>query len=397
MTLPYRLSIVTSHPIQYQAPLFRALAARPEIDLTVYFCSDMGLKPYTDPGFGTRFSWDVPLLGGYRHDFLRNLSPAPARGGFWRALNPGALRPFLPHAADAVMVHGWALATNWLTFAAGISTRVPLLLRGETTGLSEPPGVRGAVKRALLGSLFGRISGFLAIGSLNRAFYESYQVPSDRIYLAPYSVDNDRFQGLAQDLLPRRAILRQEQRIPEDATVFLFCGKLSQVKRPLDLLEAFAGMPSRQSCYLVYVGDGALRGEIESRATDMGLHNVRVTGFQNQSELPKWYALGDVLVLPSDFEPWGLVVNEAMNFGLPAIVSDQVGAAPDLVLNDATGLVFPAGDMASLSRSLQILAESPRLRAAMSERARDCIRQWGIRETVEGILLALEQGPPVKG
>ena len=374
MSRPTRVAFLTSHPIQYQAPMFRALARRPEVDLTVFFCSDRGARPYDDPGFRTRVAWDVPLLDGYRSVLL------PRRAG----ANPSIVSALRRGGFDALIVHGWAHATNWLAFLATTALGLPLLLRGESNGLRESGGWRRAAKRPALDWLFARTVAFLAIGTLNRRFYEARGVGPDRIFLAPYAVDNDFFRRAAA-ALPDRRTLRAELGLPREATVFLFCGKLTDVKRPLDALEAFGALDGRERAALVYVGDGPLRSAIEARAA--GLASVTVTGFRNQTELPRWYAAADVLVLPSAFEPWGLVVNEALNFNLAVIASDQVGAAADLVRAEEGGQIVPVGDVAALARAMgRALAEPGRRAAAGAKRVID---EWTIEHAVDGIVDAL--------
>ncbi|SIO55305.1 Glycosyltransferase involved in cell wall bisynthesis [Singulisphaera sp. GP187] len=389
MDASHRLAILASHPIQYQAPFFRHLAARPGVDLTVFFCADFGLKPYDDPGFGTRIQWDIPLLDGYQHVILRNRSRSPRAGRFWGAFNPEIRTRLQTGGFDALVVHGWALATNWLAFRSSRALGLPVFLRGESNGLSEPTGLRRLVKRTLLTRLFRSTAGFMAIGSLNRRFYRDYGVDEGRIFLAPYSVDNASFQEQDALLTPRRSELRAEESIPDGATVFLFCGKLSPVKRPLDLLEAFARLPDVGRHRLIYAGDGVLRDAILRRAGALGLNNVRITGFLNQSELPRYYALADALVLPSSYEPWGLVVNEAMNFGLPVVVSDRLGSAPDLVREGENGFVVPCGDVPALARRLEQLAGDRDQRIRMGERSRALIATWGIPQTADGYLEGL--------
>jgi glycosyltransferase involved in cell wall biosynthesis len=382
---PRRLAFLTSHPIQYQAPLFRALARRPEVDLTVFFGTDQGARAYRDPGFGAAVQWDVPLLEGYAHVVLPNLNPRGTSAGFFGLVNPGIVQALRRGRFDALIVHGWAHATSWLAFGAARALGVPLLLRGESNGLREVAGWRAAVKRRALAWLFARTAGFLAIGSLNREFYRRHGVPAHRVFSAPYAVDNAFFRRAAEAHLPERDRLRGQEGLAADATVFLFCGKLTPVKRPLDLLAAFQRLGAGPRAALLYVGDGPLRAEIERRAA--GSPGVRVLGFRNQSELARYYTVADVLVLPSEFEPWGLVVNEALNFGLRVIASDQVGAAPDLVQGEDHGQVVPAGDVAALARAMRAGLDHPEPRPRLG--GKRLIDGWGIEEATEGILEAL--------
>ena len=384
MSAPYRVAYLTSHPIQYQAPLFRALARRPGVDLTVFFCSDQGARRYRDPGFGTELAWDVPLLDGYRSVVLPNLNRRGGPGSFLGLVNARIVTELRHGGFDAVIVHGWAYATNWLAFVAAAILGVPLIIRGESNGLREPHGWRRVVKRLALGWLFRRASAFLAIGSLNRRFYREYGVPADRVFFAPYAVDNACFQKAAQRL-PPRATLRAERGIPDDTTVFLFCGKLTPVKRPIDALAAFQRLDNRERAALLFVGDGPLRAEIEAHAA--GMRNVSITGFRNQSELPREYAVADVLLLPSEFEPWGLVVNEALNFGLAVVASDQVGAAADLVRAEDGGHIVPVGDVAALSRVMHRCMEERAGRPRASTKR--LIDEWTVEHCADGILDAL--------
>lgn len=371
-----RLGVLTSHPIQYQAPLFRALARRPELDLTVLFCSDDGARPYRDPGFQTVVAWDVPLLDGYRSVLLPR--------GAWGLGNPSVVGALRRERFDALVVHGWAHPTNWLAYATAAALGLPLLIRGESNGLREARGWRRRAKRVALGWLFRRAAAFLAIGTLNRRFYEAWGVTADRIFWAPYAVDNAFFQQAAA-ALPSRAALRAQHAVPAEHTVFLFCGKLTPAKRPLDALAAYQRLARREQATLLYVGDGPLRRDIETASA--GDPNVRITGFRNQSALPALYALADVLVLPSAYEPWGLVVNEALNFGLAVITSDQVGAAADLVRADEGGHVVPVGDVAALTGAMEAChADGAPGRRSGGKRVID---EWGIEQCADGIVDAV--------
>jgi glycosyltransferase involved in cell wall biosynthesis len=386
---PYRLLIVTSHPIQYQAPMHRSLAANPAIDLTVLFCSESGLKPYRDPGFGHVLQWDIPLLDGYRSSFLPNRSWRPGLNGFWSLLNPGVVRWVVSGHYDAVLVYGWSRATYCLALAAATTRGTPLLLRGETNLLNPLKPVKKMAKTAVLKPLFSATSGFLSIGRYNTEFYRRWGVPAHKIYLTPYSVDNDYWLARAAELAACKAQLKTELDFEPSATIVLFSGKLMPVKRPFDLLRAFERVAKETQSGLVFLGDGELRGQLEEYVRERGLRNVRFVGFKNQTELAPFFAMADVFVLPSEFEPWGLVVNEALCFGLPVIVSDRVGAGGDLVRPGKNGFIYPAGDVAAMTGYLKELLLNPSLRSSASQISQELIRSWGNPQVVDGVLECL--------
>ena len=384
---PYRLAVLASHPIQYQAPLWRYLAAHAQLDLTVYYYSRHGLDVALDPGFGQAFEWDIPLVEGYAHRFLRNYSPRPRVSTFWGACNPSLTIELSPARHDAVLVHGWYSLSNWLAFAFARMRGLPVLLRADASPHSLRRG-RAWLKQFLLPRLFRRVAGFLSTGSQNHAFYREVGVSPERIFSVPYAVDNDFFLRRYRELCPQVSCLRRERGIPENAVVVLFVGKFISIKRPHDLLEAAREVSSPELAW-VFVGDGPLRSSLENTARRYNLRNVFFPGFQNQSRLPSFYALADAIVLPSESETWGLVLNEAMNFALPVLASEGVTAAADLVEPGRNGWVFPSGDVKALGRVLEMLVRDPDRRLRMGQRSAEIIRRWSYSEDAEGILAAL--------
>ena len=385
---PHRLAVLTSHPIQYQAPLFRKLAAHPRIDLTVYFCSERGLAPTMDDGFGVRFAWDTPLLEGYKHVFLSNMSPVPGSNGFWQAINPGILTELRRDRPDAVLVHGYAQMTNWLAFAGASLLGIPLLLHGETFPRPADRSVGSTMKRLLLSTLFRRVSAFLPIGSMSRRFYMDYGIPDDKLFTAPYSVDNEFFIEETDRRRAERDRLRGNMGLPADLPVILYASKLIPRKRPLDLLRAYRRVEDRAG--LVIVGDGVLNGEMRAFVKEHGLDNVRFVGFKNQGQLPRYYAMADAFALPSAYETWGLVINEAMCAGLPIVTTNAVAASYDLVREGDNGYIHPVGNVDALSEALTRLIESPERRRQMGQRSREIISQWSHDACVDGILQAID-------
>jgi glycosyltransferase involved in cell wall biosynthesis len=350
MTKPYRLACIVTHPIQYQAPMFRYLAIDPAISLTVFFFTDLSAGPHYEPGFQAQVHWDTPL-GGYPHRFLAR-SGHDGRLSFWRPAVRGLWRLLAEGRFDAIWVHGYAHQALLRTILYARACGAGVMLRGDSRcGAPPPSAARRRIKRMLLPRLFGQIDAFLAIGSANRDYYRSYGVSDDRIFMTPYAVDNDFFTSRASAASERREALRAELRLAPDRPVILYAGKLQRLKRVHDLIAVCAALKSDQSRLapsLVIVGEGEERAALETCARAFQLDSVRFAGFRNQTELPAFYDLCDLFVLPSENEAWGLVLNEVMNAGKPVIASDQVGAARDLIREGVNGHVFPAGDLAAL-------------------------------------------------
>jgi glycosyltransferase involved in cell wall biosynthesis len=388
-----RLAYLVTHPIQYQAPLLRRIAAEPGIDLTVFFCSDFSLQSYLDPCFGRMITWDIPLTGGYRHEILPALGRKD-RLSFWRPFNYGLARRLDRRNFDVLWVHGYNRWFHWLAMAWAKIRGLKVLVRDEATLISASRNkLKGLAKRVFFLMLRNLADGFLAIGRLNAQYYQYYGIGPDRIFSVPYAVDNGFFRDQAQGAAAHRERLRAELGLTPGRPIILFASKLSAIKRGADLLEAYIRMSPDQirepTPYLLFVGEGDQRQILETRARATNWTSIKFLGFKNQTELPRYYDLCDVLVLPSVFEPWGLVINEVMNAGRAVVVSDQVGCGPDLVRRGENGEVFKAGDIADLSLALDnLVSNQPKCRA-LGEKSLEIISKWGIEEDVAGLNKAL--------
>jgi len=355
------LAIVTSHPIQYQAALWRALAAA-DVKFEVWFLTPHAVKPSFDREFGQTFAWDTDLLSGYPHRFL------PVKSGWqlnrFRGVQierswSGLLRE---HGVTHLWVEGWRFATLWQAVFAAHRAGLEVWLRGESHDLQPERGLKHMLKRLLLARLFARVDHFLFIGTANRRFYRTHGIPESRLAPAPYCIDHDGFSRTTKALRGQRVDLRRRWQVPDDAWCVLFCGKLIAKKRPLDLVAAAAQarLANGRPLHLLFVGDGQLRAEVEAALTAPGAPGATMAGFLNQKDIPAALVAADCLVLPSDYgETWGLVVNEALAAGLPSIVSDRCGCAADLAAPQGAAHVFPCGDVAALARSLATVAAHP--------------------------------------
>lgn len=386
MERPYRVALIASHVIQYQDPFFRMLASAPDIDLTVLFCSTAGAQPYLDKDMQTTLRWDLEMLQGYRHHFLRNLGFGQ---GYARLINPGILPSLFFARYDAVIFFiGWGTISSLMGIAACRMSGTPILLFGDS---SHPPREDSAVRQVragLLRTLFAMTDGFLISGILNAEYYRHYGADPSRFFDVPWAIDNARFMS-ASTFAPReRETMRAKMGIRPDQTAFVFSAKFIPRKDPLSLLHAVAGMRNRSRAALIFLGHGELRQEMERFADEHSL-TAHFAGFVNQTELPKYYAAGDAFVLASTYEPRGTVVNEAMACGLPLVVTDVYGAVGDIAQEGENTLTFSPGDVEALKSHLDRLVDDPELRSRMAQRSREIISGWSYERGVEGVREAL--------
>ena len=330
-------------------------------------------------------------MEGYRYKLLRNYWPGRL-GGFFTRLNPGVVWELRPGAYDAVIMPGWSDFTSCLAFVAAYRSRLPWIMAGAGASLFEDArGVKKVLKKVILGALFRRTSAFLVRGRSHERAYERYGVRPGRFIYMPIVVDNEFFSSHSDRAKPNRAAIRARYQIPSDAVLLLFAGKFVPRKRPQDVLAVLARLqPTLPQLSAAFVGEGELRPFLEAEVRRLGLRNVFLLGFKNQSEMPEMYAMSDFLVLPSSYEPWGLVTNEAMACGLPVVVSSRVGASLEIVRVGDNGFVYSVGDIDALTSVVRRLAEDRSLRERMGRRSCEIIQGFSYDQCVEGILAAVQ-------
>lgn len=384
-----RLALLAASPMYYQAPLYRRIAADPRIDFTAVFASSGGLRPH-DAGYGAPVTWDVDVLQGYRSRFLRRADSNPIHGSFFALHDTDIVGVLRRGAYDVFWLHGYNYLTHQMAALTQIAGRRPLLVREEQTLLHRRALWKQTAKQIGLRALFRRAYG-LYIGSQNRRWFEYYGIPDERLFFTPYCVDNDHFQAEAARLAPARQTLQREFGITEGAgPVILTVARLIPKKQPQFLLEAFSRLRPHRRCTLLIVGSGELEDELRVRVRDQAIPDVVFAGFLNQSEVPRAYACADIFVLASAYdETWGLVTNEAMNFGLPVIVSDKVGCGTDIVRPGDNGFVVPANDPQPLAERLGELVADAELRRRFGARSREIIDTWSYDVTAKGVLDAV--------
>jgi len=387
----YRLAVLNSHPIQYFAPLYRRLALEPDIELTVYYCSRQGLDSYVDKGFGGEVvRWDMPLLEGYHSVFLDNLRTNKEVHGFWSLINPGITKALRKERYDAIWVHGHNYLTHLLAYVTAKIVGTAIFTRGETHLLLQRSKWKIRLRAPALRMFYSQCSACLAIGSLNTAFYRYHGVPERKIFLVPYTVDNEYFMRLAHSSRLQLPQLRAQLGLRVNVPVVLYASKFTQRKRPMDLLTAKAHLEQQGlECVMLLIGAGEEEVNLREYAENHELRDVHFLGFRNQSELPALYALADIFILPSENEPWGLIINEAMCASLAIVATDEIGAVPDLVHEGENGMRYKARDIDRLTSHLASLLRDPERCRRMGETSRTIIASWSYEQCVQGVKEAL--------
>lgn len=393
-----RLAYFVTHPIQYQAPLLRRIAREPDIDLKVFFNSDISVRGYVDRGFGVAVQWDVPLLDGYKHEFLPVLRNAK-RLSFFEPVNTGIKRVLREQGFDAVWVHGYSTLTTMRAIFAASSLKLPVLLRAEST-LTDRPRSRKTIlaKDVLFQLLRKRVSAALSIGEDNAVYWRHYFGEQFPIFPFYYSVNNEFFQKQCSEAAKSREEFRQSLGLEVGRPVILYASKLQTRKHCNDLVEALLNVsklsaPGRAP-YLLIVGDGEERAALENQAKSAAAGDVRFLGFRNQTELPRFYDLCSVFVLPSVYEPWGLVVNEVMNAGRAVIVTNEVGCQKNLVKHGVNGCVYKSRDVAGLTECLLTVLASEETSKRMGAESLKIIQGFDFEQNVSGLRQALARVAP---
>jgi glycosyltransferase involved in cell wall biosynthesis len=375
---PVRVAVVSPEPTPYRAPLFDRIAGRPEVELTVI---------YAGRTLAGR-TWDVET----RHHsvFLRGISVPGARRLLRHdyPVTPGVFAALAEADPEVVVVSGWSTFASQAAIAWSRKRRIAYLLLVSSHERGERVGWRRAVRRLVVPRLVRGSAGALVLGTLSGASLVANGVPPERVRVFANTIDVESWEEEANRLRARRGELRARLGVAPEDLVVLSVARLAREKG-LDVLVRAVAELGELPVALVVAGSGPERDRLEQLARARGVR-VTFTGDVDQGVLRGLYVAADAFALLSFWEPWGVVVNEAAACGLPLVLSDQVGAAPDLLRNGENGVIVPAGDVDAAAAALRRLSD-PTFRAAAAVRSRELVAGWGYEPSVAAFVQAVRE------
>jgi len=382
---PLRVGIFVTHPVQYHVPMWCHLARRVDWNVEVFYFSRLGVEERTDPNFGVAFRWDNQLLDGYRSRFLADYGS----DDFDLAEIPSARSFFASERFDCILLHGYTHRFARQICQGKQRNGYRIVLRGEFTDRRGQGTVKSLLRNAYLWWFYRQVDAFCYIGQDAREHLSGLRIEPSRMFFSPYCVDSEYFE--AQRDAHSKEVCRRELGIRPGQTVFLFSGKMISRKQPQLLAELASRLANDDRFVLIMLGDGPLLSEMRQRLAPLVENNrVLLPGFVNQTGLAKYFRASDAFILPSQFDTWGVVVNEAMHFGLPCFISEAVGCGRDLVESGCTGEVFTHGDINHLEAMVKRNLDAPDELQRMGESALARIQGYTTARAAQGIMDAIE-------
>lgn len=386
------LAVISTHPIQYYAPVFRLLAQR--VNLKVFYTWGNASLDKLDPGFGKRIEWDIPLLEGYNYEFLTNIAKDPGSHHKMGIINPDIIDRITSFEPSAILVYGYAYDSH-LKVMRHFKGKTPIWFRGDSTLLDRQSFLKKLAKEIYLKYVYKNVDRALYVGTANKTYFKQYGLKENQLVFSPHAIDNQRF---SEDHRSESYNLRLRLGISENDILILFAGKLEEKKDPILLLEAFIKLNSeapkrKYKVHLLFVGNGELENDIKSKVKSPKLNEaisnqIHFLDFQNQRQMPIIYQACNLFCLPSKGpgETWGLAVNEAMAASKAILVSDKVGCGKDLILENRNGLKFRSGNLADLTQKLSFLSDDIDRLKEMGNKSRKIISEWNFEKQVDIII-----------
>ncbi|MBU2020620.1 MAG: glycosyltransferase family 4 protein [Bacteroidetes bacterium] len=376
-----KLAIISTHPIQYNAPLFEKLASEKDIELKVFYTFSQSQHTFKDTEFNQAVDWDIPLLENYNFEFVNNTSKKPSTKRFFGIICPQLISKVLTFNPDFILIYGWSFYSH-LRIIKHFNGKIPLWFRGDSVLKPTKSFIRSIVKRNVLKWVYKKIDIAFYVGTKNKEYYKYYGLTESKLRFAPHAIDNDRFSDPKNDA--KAAEWKASLGIPPDALTLLFIGKFTANKNPLFIIENFKKLSTENpnlKLKLIMVGEGQLKSQIEKF---IGNHpDIILLPFQNQSIIPQVYRLGDLLCMPSYSETWGLAINESLASGTPVLANASIGCASDLIKDGFNGFVFDVNLLGDFEKKFKLIDQ--KTLQSLKLNTKDSIEEWSFNSIIMAI------------
>ncbi len=373
----YKMFITALWPVYYHVPIYKELSKINELDVEILYFDNIGLRPMKEKEFGNvERKWDeFDLLNDYKYRFIKNFVKHNNDKGFFNLVNPEIIRILYKERPDIVFIQGYATLSDWLTFFTANFLKISIIFRGEATLRgNEGKTLKSKIKEKVLKWWLKNCDIVMYSCTGNKEYWKYYGVKEDKMLPIPCAVDNDFFQSERKKYLGKEKEIRKELGIDENDFVIIFTARFTSRKRPLDLLNAIKRIDNK-NITILFVGDGLERKKMEEFVKENNI-KAKFIGFVNQSEISKYYSIVDLYTVISDYDPSPKAMNEAMNFELPAIVTDIVGTAYDLVNDSENGYIIKVGDIDTLAQKIDYLNKNREIAQQMGKKSLEIVNNW---------------------
>jgi glycosyltransferase involved in cell wall biosynthesis len=374
--LKIKVALIHNIVSPYRIPIFEGISNHPLIDLTVFFCA----KSHKIR------EWEIIHSEKYKYKFLSGIT-IEFRDIVYH-INYNIIPIILRKQFDVVIIGGSSDFTTQIAFILSKLVGTPIILWSE--GIDNSKGRIGKMVSPIFNYIIKHSNAIIIPGTVSKDYHMRVGAPQNNIFIAPNIVDNDYFITQSAFFKQTKVQIKKEMKV-EEKKIIIFVGQLIKRKGIDNLIQAVNKLNKTGDIILLIVGNGPLRSELEDICKVLKNQNVFFTGWIDENEKVKYYSIADIFVLPTLFDVWGLVVNEAMCCGLPVITTTTAGCAFDMVFDGENGFVVKPDDNNELAKAIKKILENPIERDRMGERSLDIIiNKFNKELCVNGFIAAIK-------
>lgn len=378
-----KIAKIVHIPTPYRNPLYKQIAEQ---------IGSKNLKVfYLDSTAKGAFKWQLEQDNGFQEKIMPKLSPDFMDDWpFIGRINPSIFSELNNFKPDVIIVHGYSHATFLMAFLWAKINKIPYVIGGEMEHLSlnKRQALARIVRDIIIKFVYSNAAYIMTMGTTGDKWCEHFGFPKEKLTRAPYVSDNEFFKENSILTPEDKKELRKKYNIPENNFVFISVSRLVAVKQLDKQIKAFNRLQEQyKNTTMFIVGNGEQEEYLKNLAKDN--ENIIFAGGLQKPDVARMLGVSDCFVLNSNYEPWGLVVNEALACSLPVISTDMVGSYLDLCKDGLNGYIVNAfnDNENELFKAMEKMVKAPmETIAEMRSCSNKIISTWGYKEAVEGYI-----------